>query len=43
MVDWLASVASVTSNITPDEFRVRIAREVPTSQQLMDKAGIKLE
>jgi len=43
MVDWLASVASVTSNITPDEFRVRIAREVPTYQQLMDKAGIKLE
>ncbi len=43
MVEWLATVASVTSNITPDEFKARIAKEVPAYQQLMDKAGIKLE
>lgn len=43
MVEWLGSVATVTSNITPEEFRARMQREVQTYGQLIDKAGIKLE
>ena len=43
MVEWLATVATVTSNMTSEEFRARIQREVQTYGQLMDKAGIKLE
>lgn len=43
MVEWLSNVATVTSNITPEEFRARMQREVQTYGQLIDKAGIKLE
>jgi tripartite-type tricarboxylate transporter receptor subunit TctC len=34
---------TVTSNITPDEFKARIAREVQTYAQLIERAGIKFE
>lgn len=43
MTEWLASVMTVTSNITPDEFKARIAREVQTYGQLIEKANIKFE
>ncbi len=43
MVEWLASLATSTSNITPDEFKARMQREVANYQQLIDKAGIKFE
>ena len=43
MVEWLAGLATVTTNITPDELKARMAREVTTYQQLIDKAGIKFE
>lgn len=43
MVEWLANVAAVTTQLTPAEFRDRIQREVRTFGQLIDKAGIKLE
>jgi len=43
MVDWLASLHTVTSTMTPDEFKARIQREVQTYAQLIEKAGIKFE
>lgn len=43
MIEWLTSVMTVTSNMTPDEFKARIAREVETFGVLIEKAGIRLE
>lgn len=43
MLEYLASVAAVTTDLTPAEFRERIQREVKTFAQLIEKAGIKLE
>jgi tripartite-type tricarboxylate transporter receptor subunit TctC len=43
MIEWLTSVMTVTSNMTPDEFKARIASEVKTFGALIQKAGIRLE
>ncbi|MGV3573424.1 MAG: Bug family tripartite tricarboxylate transporter substrate binding protein [Ramlibacter sp.] len=43
MTEWHTSMASVTTNLTPEEFKARIAKEVPMYQQLIDSAGIKFE
>lgn len=43
MTEWLGNVATVTSDMTPEDFRARIQREVQTYGQLIDKAGIKFE
>jgi len=43
IVEWLATVAAVTSNHTPEEFKARIRREVQSYGQLIEKAGIKFE
>ena len=43
MAEYLASVATVTSNMTPDEFRTRMQREVETYGQLISKANIRFE
>lgn len=43
MLEYLGKVATVTSNITPDEFRARMQREVVTYAKLIETAGIKLE
>lgn len=43
MAEYLASVAAVTSPLTPAELRDRIQREVRSYAQLIDRAGIKLE
>ena len=43
MVEWLATVAAVTSNLTPEAFKARMRREVQGYGQLIEKAGIKFE
>ncbi|MGE4239080.1 Bug family tripartite tricarboxylate transporter substrate binding protein [Ramlibacter sp.] len=43
MTEWLGTVFTATSNMTPDEFKARIAKEVQTYGQLIEKAHIKFE
>lgn len=43
MVDWLASVATFTSNMTPEQFRARMMQEVESYSQLIAKANIRFE
>jgi tripartite-type tricarboxylate transporter receptor subunit TctC len=43
MTEWLGTVASQTTDLTPDEFEARIAKDVQLYRQLIERAGIKLE
>lgn len=41
MVEWLAQVATVPSNLTPEEFKARMQREILTYQRVIEKVGIQ--
>lgn len=41
MVEWLAQLSAVTSNMTPDEFKARMTREIATYEQVIEKVGIQ--
>ena len=39
MVEWLAQISTVTSNLTPEEFKARMQREIASYQRIIDKVG----
>ena len=39
MLEWLAQISTVTSNLTPDEIKARMQREIVSYQRILEKVG----